>query len=56
MTEDNKAGNGAASDNPFGGLTIDLSGGMGGPVAEVGGPTTSVAGHVTRAAAAIAPA
>jgi len=42
MTEDNKAGNGAASDNPFGGLTIDLSGGLGGPVAEVGSPTTSV--------------
>jgi thioredoxin reductase (NADPH) len=42
MTEDRKAGNGTGSDNPFGGLTIDLSGGLGGPVAEIGGPTPSV--------------
>jgi thioredoxin reductase (NADPH) len=41
MTDDTN-GSGAGESNPFGGLSIDLSGGLGGPVAEVGGPATNV--------------
>src|SRR4029453_1674031 len=41
MTDETNGSGGAAS-NPFGGLSIDLSGGLGGPVAEVGGPSTNV--------------
>jgi thioredoxin reductase (NADPH) len=41
MTDDKTATNGGASDNPFGGLTIDLSGGLGGPVAEVQPPAST---------------
>jgi thioredoxin reductase (NADPH) len=41
MTDETN-GSGGGESNPFGGLSIDLSGGLGGPVAEVGGPATSV--------------
>ena len=41
MTDDKTATNGGSGDNPFGGLTIDLSGGFGGPVAEVPAPTST---------------
>ena len=41
MTDDKTATNGGSSDNPFGGLTIDLSGGFGGPVAEVPAPSST---------------
>ena len=41
MTDDKTATNGGSGDNPFGGLTIDLSGGFGGPVAEVPAATST---------------
>src|SRR4029078_11976078 len=41
MIDDKTATNGGSSDNPFGGLTIDLSGGFGGLVAEGPAPTST---------------
>jgi hypothetical protein len=48
MTDDKTATNGGSSDNPFGGLTIDLSGGFGGPVAEVTPPGSTPASREGR--------
>src|SRR5262245_61355899 len=42
MTDDKSAGNGGSSDSPFRGLTIDLSGGLGGPADQVALPTSDV--------------